>query len=97
MKNNNSIQLPFNEILPPLKKLSLSPPPYPSSFRYIDDFTEKLHILEIIEENKWSITSNGAVEILDFERYANDANLTRVIIYRPLVSYYKSSGIYSSE
>ena len=79
MKKNNSIQLPFNEISLPQKKLSLSPPPYSSSFRYIDDFTEKHHILENIEENKWSITSNGAVEILDFERYANDENLIRVI------------------
>lgn len=79
MNINKTLPLPFNELLPTLKTLTFSPPPYPSSFRYIDDFTEKSHVLTNVEENKWRISCNGTTESLDFERYINDGNLIGVI------------------
>lgn len=77
MITGESLHLPFDA--PSSVRLSFPSPARPSSFRYIDDFTEKSHTLTNLDENKWRVAFNGQTESLDFNRYADDLNLIGVI------------------
>lgn len=64
---------------PDEKRLSIVPPAYPRSLRYVDHYTEKSHVLANLADNNWKVACNGQMESLNFSRYAYDENLNEVV------------------